>query len=495
MRRAGWKRSRALGPRAGGVLGGFSLVDSSRRRRSMSCFPFVRWPPRVVVALLWTAAGACGGGGGGSGGSPPVPPGTELAKPGGGTFFLDSHQGGRTTRMHLVELVWGRLVDVHGIDASGAVDPVPVFPDLIVQETVQSDGLDYRLETNPITQSTRLVILRQRGGPDTGSGTFEELLARARTLLSPILPKPDDGSVGGPFSLVARNACLSLRFDDLLDDGPEARLALRETVRIVSGYPPATPFLTRLVFDPNHGGIASGEFHSTRVLVDFAVSEEDAADSEFPLQINSLGLPASFVGDERPNVSIRIPSRTDPGSGQFVLLTNLSGAALERRGNGPVDRDSPTEDVVRAMRAGRSDDANSGFLLDLNRPELIGAWPATIDSVLADPAGTPGFDFVLDLTFSGACRRGPRVADILQVGENFLEVQRTASDPDSEGTVRDVHVRLSSAQPLEDEGVLLGGASFLSTFTSGLIVPPSCWVTVVPAPRQPPDKDIPADSR
>jgi hypothetical protein len=301
--------------------------------------------------------------------------------------------------------------------------------------------------------------------------------------------------VSGPISLVARNACISLRFDDLLDDGAAARLELSETVRVLVGYPPSTPFATRLTFDPNHGGLAGGEFHSTRVLIDAAVSEEEASASTLPLQINSLGLPASFVADERPNVSFRLPTRTDPGSGQFRLLTNLAGAELDRRDNGPVDGDSPTRDVVRGLRAGRSDDANSGFLLDLNRPELIGGWPLTIDSALPDPQGAPGFDFLLDLTFGGVCRRAPRAADVIQAGESFLEVRSDASDPDTAGSVGAVPVRLSATLPLANPGSLIGGATFLSTFSGGLIVPATCWVSVVPSPGQPPNGGLLAESR
>src|SRR5688572_9489665 len=239
------------------VLGATSLVDSSCPGLApMSCSFPVRRPSRSAVVVLALAASACSGGGGGGGGVPPVNVGAEVPKPGGGTFFVDHHHEGRASRLHLVECTWGRLVDVHALDSTGTVDPLPVFRDMLIAESVQSDSLDYNLESNPITQRTRLVILRQRGAPDSGSGAFEALLARARTLLPPILPKPDDGSVGGPFSFLARNACVSLRFDDLLADGPEELLALRETVRILTGYPPSTPFVTRIRFDPNHGGIA-----------------------------------------------------------------------------------------------------------------------------------------------------------------------------------------------------------------------------------------------
>jgi hypothetical protein len=152
----------------------------------------VRRPQGLVLAsLVVIAFASCGGGAGGSsGGAPPGTPGTEVAKPGGGTFFLDPHHEGSASRLHLVECEWGRLVDVHALDASGDVVALPEFRDLLIGEDVQGDGLDYRLETNAITQRRRLVVLRQRGAADEGNGTFEELLTRARSSLPPILASP-----------------------------------------------------------------------------------------------------------------------------------------------------------------------------------------------------------------------------------------------------------------------------------------------------------------
>jgi hypothetical protein len=453
-----------------------------------------RSPP--ICRILRNGAGTAvlglffGCSGGGSGGGFPGPTGIELEKPGGGTFFLDPHQGGAATRIHLVEAAWGRLVDVHALAPDGEVDPAPVFREMLVNETVQSDGLDYRLETNAITQRTRLVILRQRGPSAGGQETFEALLARARNNLPPIVPKADDGSAAGPFSLMARNACLSLRCDDLLEDGPLARLALGEMVRVLTGYPPETPFVARIFFDPNHGGIAGGAFHSTRILVDTTVSEEEALGGDPTLVINSLGLPASFPLDERPNVSVRLPSRPDPGSGVFSVLTNLSGAAMDLRSNGPIDLDVPTRDVVRALRAGRADDANAGFLLDLNRPELIGTWPIVVEAAAFDPAGTEGFDLLLDLRFVGVCRRGLRPGDILQAGERILEVRAPSADPNVEGSVRDARARLTGAEPLAQPGGVLGGATYLSTYANGLPIPAACWASVVPTPQAAPDRGL-----
>ncbi len=447
-------------------------------------------------ALLWAGAlgalvalEACGSRGG-SGFEGVV--GQELEKPGGGTYFLDAHQGGQASRVRLVGITWGRVVDVHQLDASGAVDPAPVFVDLVVHENVQSDGSNYRLETNAITQETRLIVLRHRGTPDSGSGTFESLLTTAVAGLPPILPKHDDGSSSPPFSLLARNGCLQLHFDDLLEDGMEARAVLADVVRVITGYPPSTPFATRIVFDPHHGGIASGEFHSTRVLIDMTVSEEEQSSSPVPLVVNSLGLPASLPDQSAPNVSIRIPTRLDPVAGQFSLLTNLGGSGLDPRANGPADLDSRTRDVVRALRSGRGEDGNNGFLLDLNKPELIGAWPVVIEDAGPLPGGTGGVDFLVDLTFGGPCRSALVPPAIVQSGEFFLEVAQPSEPPSPTGEVNAVHLRLVAGEAIEDPAVLRGNALYLSTYERSLLVPVGCWVDFLPQPAVPPTTGVSA---
>src|SRR5262245_53775425 len=95
-------------------------------------FPARRLCPPILACLGLAACGS-----GGSSGGAVAPPGTELPKPGGGTFFLDPNGGGQASRMRLPEVVWGRLVDVHQLEASGGVDPVPVFRDMVINETVQ----------------------------------------------------------------------------------------------------------------------------------------------------------------------------------------------------------------------------------------------------------------------------------------------------------------------------------------------------------------------
>jgi len=445
--------------------------DRAARRRNPV------WGSALLCCALLVG---CGGGGGGGSAFQGVP-GSELAKPGGGTFFLDEHHDGGASRLRLIELVQGRLVDVHGLQVDGSVDPEPAFRDLLVRESVQSDGLNYRLEVNPITQRARLVVLRERGAEDTGSGTFEALLRSARSDLLPVITS---GESGGVVSLVPRNACLSLRFDDLLADDAEAAAELVDTLRLVTGTPPRAPFLARLFFDPNHGGTLGDAFHSTRILVDLTTSAEEAVASPYELPINALGLPPSLPGDARASVSIRLPTRLDAGAGIFELLTNLSGAPLDRRGDGPVD--PQTFELVRAFRAGRADDGNNGFLLDLNKPELIGAWPLSVSSAVPDPSGPAGRQFVVDLRFSSPCRQALEPGDVIAVGELLLEPVERSTAPDVDGEISSARLRLLTAGTLANGNALLGGGLFQTTYASIGGIPPACWIELTPPAATPP---------
>src|SRR5262245_7771987 len=332
----------------------------------------------VALALAASLSSAgCGGGGGGGGGSGDggVQSGALREKPdGSGVYIEEAHHGGHASRPRLLEMFWGRLVDVHSIDEHGETVRDPFLHDFVVNEDTQSDAGRYRLETNPITQTARLVILRVRGAPDAGNGTFESLLAGAELGMAGVRPKSADPDEIPPFPYIVRTACLVLRFIDLLDDSQDSVVALSESVRVQTGYPPSVPFAARPVFDPNHGGVADGAFHSTRVLFDLTVSTAEAIDSPVPLVPNSVGLPRS-EGLERPNVLVRLPTHTDSGSGQFSVLHNLAGNAFDPEVTPPFDSSRPTRDIVRALRSGSPDDLNNGFLLDFNPPRVVGDWP------------------------------------------------------------------------------------------------------------------------
>ncbi|MEW6073919.1 MAG: Ig-like domain-containing protein [Planctomycetota bacterium] len=442
--------------------------------------------PGPAVLLLAALAGACSSGGGGGGEDDGYSPGDEVANPdGSGTFFLDPHEGGSASRLTLEEMFWGRLVDIHDVDEEGEVDVTPAFRDFVINENIQSDGTNYELSTNPITQKTRLIIQRTKGAPDSGGGTFDDLLRRAVLNLPPIVPKNDDGSSSPPFSFLTRNPVLVVRFNDLLDDSLEAEIDLPETVKVLTDYPPIVPFTARLFFDPNHGGIDDGAFHSTRLLIDMTVSEAEAASMSVLAPINSLGLPPSISTLTDPNVSVRFPTALDYGSGQFELFEGLHGATVAYDGNGPRDSSSPTRDIVRAMRSGNRSDLNNGFLLDLNSPEVLGGWPIDVNSITPlDPSegGVPGFDFILlEAAFETVCLRRPDVGDIFAVNSRFMEVTRPAAEP-QQGVVRDVYVHVLSDDPVTNPNALLGGGLYLSTYDPAVPVDEGCWITFAPQP-------------
>ena len=436
---------------------------------------------------------ACTSGSGGSSAGQAGVTGEEMTKADGSSFFVDPNSSGQASRLQIEEMFWARLVDVHDIQPDGTASAQPIFRDFAVNENILTAPGDYRLETNPITEQTRLVIERQRGLPDTGSGTFDTLLRRAQLDLPPIAPKDDDGSSTEPFSFVARNSTLVIRFNDCLDDDAAAQRDLFETVKVLTGYPPTTPYAARIVFDPSHGALIGDTFHSTRVLVDMTVTEAEASGLAAPQPLNSLGLPASLTTTGQPNVSIRIPTKLDVGAGQFALLRNLSGSPMATSENGPVDTTSPTVDVVRAMRSGNPGDTNNGFLVDLNPPELVGAWPVVIEDVSSDPIGEVGFSFLLDLRFDTICQNALARGDILSVGNNFLEVVAPSVLPDPSGRVSSIRVRTLGADRINTTTSLLGAGVFQSTYDPSVAVPTGCWISFVPQPAIFPAEGLPTN--
>jgi hypothetical protein len=292
---------------------------------------------------------------------------------------------------------------------------------------------------------------------------------------------------------VARNSALVLRFDDVLDDDATAQLELGETVRVLTGYPPVVPYLTRIIFDPNYGAVIGGQFHSSRLLVDMTVTESELDDIPFSTPVNAVGLPASLENSVGPNVAVRIPTKTSFGTGQFRLLRGHSGVPLATTDNGPVDSGSPTRDVVRAMRSGNPIDENNGFLLDLNAPEIVGSWALQVDSATFDPQGQAGFDLLVNLSFPTICRGAPNVGDVVALTGANLEVTQNATPPDQDGKVLDVRVRSLAEEPLTSTGALLGNAQLLSTFDPAETVPAACWVSFFPLPGTPPSTALRSD--
>ncbi len=443
---------------------------------------------RLISVLVGLAAGllvtGCGTGSSDSGGQAGVQ-GAEMAKPGSAErFFVDFNESGNTSRLLLVETFWARLVDIHDIDGSGNANPVPVFRDFAIGQDIDSDGANYRLETNPITQKQKLIILRQK--TDTA---FRTLLDQAADAVQTIVPKNDNGTSSPSFTFLARNACVVLRFNDVLSDTATAAANLANNVKVLTGYPPTIPFDARVVFDRHHGAIVGGEFHSSRVLVDLTVSQADAAGMSSPLPINSVGLPAGVSSTGDPNVSIRIPTRTT--GTQVSILRALSGARLSFDQNGPNAPTADTRDIVRAMRGGNADDIDNGFLRDGTRPQILGSWPFATLTAVDDPAGSVGYDFLLSLQFSSSCQDLLDEGDMLEIGSNVFEVSALTAAPDGMGIVTGIQAHSVAELPITNLATITGVAgSFLSTYDKASSVPDGCWIRFTPEPAAGPTTDV-----
>lgn len=363
-----------------------------------------------------------------------LPQGDLAQHPGQSTaFIVEAHQGGRAPSLGLVEVWMGRLVHVY--DVRGVLR----FEDLLIDPNLASDGVDFQLARNAITQEEALTILHP-----FKTRQFRAALRKTQVGLVPLLDKGVGPNVLPPFSMVPRNAALAVRFDDLLDDGGAAYSAgwpgtvTPQNLRLSTGIPPLVNAVPRVLPDPNHGAMLGDEFHSTRALIGFTRSELQALRMGGP--VNLLGLPAA-LSTVQANVLLRIPTQLDPAFPLFGQVTNLAGNGLGFSGNGSNDPASPTLDVVRAFRSGGetavTGDRFNGFLPDAVVPQVLGEQPVTITKV-----GMIGDTLAMDLQFQTlACAWTPRAGDVIETPLHVYEVTADAAAPTA-GLASDVRVRL-----------------------------------------------------
>lgn len=436
-----------------------------------------RWFLWTVPSIALSLLAACGGGSS-AGSTPQSEIGATKTNPDGTLWFVDENKGGDATGIFIEEVYWGRLVDVY--DATGKL----YHRDFLIGEDIQSDGINYQIDTNPVTEEVSLTILHQYGTPG-----YDLAFTATTDNLGPILPK---GVVNAlpPFSFVPRNAAIGVRFSDLIDPltiGPG-------TVKLTVGNPPTAPFESRLLPDPNYGGLRDGKYLPTRLIIDTTISELDAAGSL--LALNSLGLPASKT-TALPNVGLRIPTTENFAVGQFQILENPSGHGLSPSNNGPVDFASQTVDVVRGMRSGGdkelTGDTNNGFLLDLNAPLLVGAQPVSILSVVPDTAQGPD-KYLLDIQYASlTCGVNPLQpgAVIKLPGGVFTEVDLPTAAP-SLGAINDINVTLLSGDPLD---LNPGPAQVLTTFSSSSAGLEDCFFSFSPLAASLPSTAVSPDAQ
>lgn len=453
---------------------------NSRLRRSL-----------LLGATLLLAACGGGGGGGGGGGAPgsgvsdgfEYPPGFDIS-PGG--FIIDPNQGGTSNDFKLVEMFWGRLVDVYDYDAASTVSTLQ-HRSFVIGEEVFSDGVDYELTINGVTEVTTLKILHKAGTP-----AYQSAFERIDDNVGPIAPNGYSSS-GQPFSYVPRNCVLVMRFNDFVDHTTISS----STIQVRSGLPPIQPFEARLLPDPNHGGLVSAgggkEFRTTRVIVDSTVSELEAENSPVSIPVNALGFPPSIT-TSAPNIAVIIPTQLSFSTGQFTLLKGGSDEALKPSSSAPADLSSASADIVRTMRSGGtgsvSVDGNNGFLLDLIPPRVIGTQPISVNSILP----TTGFGdnaFLVSITFqSSVCKAQPEVGDVVQMPGVFAEVIQAGTPPDNNGIVNGLLVRLLTGDATT---FVLGQAIYLSTFDPSKDLS-RCFVRFSPTPVKFPVTDVDPNS-
>ena len=417
--------------------------------------------------------------------------GTTLDHPGASSgtskrFVVDLNRLGRAAEVKVARMVWGRLVDIYDQDENGVRRLQ--HKEFVIGSDIVADGNDYEFSSNVATAIDELTILHPYGGDDgIGSPDDRYTVAFAR-LEQGLLPIQDEGIDGvGVFTLLPRNAALVIQFDDLIDpDTVNAR-----TIRVFAGYPPVVPYTARIFPDQNHGDLTSragdsgATFYPSRVIVDPTISEVESFNSNPPLAVNGVGLPAS-TSPNLANLAIRIPTEEKAGLGQDIILRNLTAHRLATQGNGTVDFNSPTLDLLRGIRTGGrtidTGDPYNGFLFDETPPEIVSIQPVLIGSgVSLLPDGDERDFLIPSIQFlTTSCAREPLVGDLMRQGNRFLQVT-DPGDGLNLNVLENLEVRLIAGDPTEFLQSAQGAARYLATYDSELDSDrPECFVQVTP---------------
>lgn len=321
---------------------------------------------------------------------------------GGLSFIASRHQHGEARAVSLLDLRWGRLVDVYDFDSATQLRTLRLR-DVLVGEAVGGDEGEFELVESLASGAEQLTIRHPFGSPQ-----FEAALASAQSECGRVEDRSFDPRELPPFSRVPRNAVLALDFDDLLDESS----VHRASVSLVQGenFDQAVP--SRVWAAASHGGDVNGRFHSTRVLID----PRDGG--------SRVGLPAART-TARANVGVRIATIAG-GASSGGLLRNLSGATLSTRASGSSDLSSSRRDVVRAFRSGgpasSTGDAFAGFMADTTPPRLVLDVSCTLTKV-THPAGAPADEFDVLVRFSEpGCALRRRPGDVITTSTHLAEV-------------------------------------------------------------------------
>lgn len=299
----------------------------------------------------------------------------------------------------LESVEWGRLV--HIFDQEGQL----VASDVVIRDSLQSDEVDYRLETDWLTQQQQLRILHPADHPD-----FRRALAHAVAGRQTVLLKgPLDQEA---HTQIPRNAAIRLQFSLPLQ--PESVDELSIQIRDPrSGRPLAARRLVR------NAEQESAEKRMGVVVLD-PVGRADEPHSA--MAYNPAGFPSSSQSLES-NLEIRIPIRPDPALGYTRVLTDSTGTKqIQTRPQDLVDYTANGDPVlVRSARSGNSQDSHAGFLRDNDPPELLTQQEVQIFGVQAQGQERT---LIYRIQSSGCRGISPKVGDLFEVGTGVLLVDQ-----------------------------------------------------------------------
>ena len=218
---------------------------------------------------------------------------------------LGTGAGSGKSTLFLEDMQWGRLVDV--FDGDGLL----IDSDVLIRESVQSDGVVYTLGLNPITQKETLTI-----AAPFASSTFTSAYSDATSGLASLQSKSFDEPA--PFTKVARNGCVQLIFSEFLDPATVDR----QTIQVLIGTSEENFQSLEVRYIVKEGTGQDGQPKGI-VILDPTISRLDSESLGIPE--NGVGFPES-VGLVDPNVKLRIPTAKNPYMNQNLLLTNKSGS-------------------------------------------------------------------------------------------------------------------------------------------------------------------------
>ena len=362
----------------------------------------------------------------------------------------------KTLGLFLESVDWGRLVDVR--DQNGVL----VEADVLINHLLETDSINFEIITNPVSQKETLNILR-----DASSSSFASLLATAKANLENVGEKNTNSAP--PFTEVARNATIRLQFSEFIDPNSVDFT----TVQVYTGSPPLLAFTGRYVVKNDD---ATGKGY---VFFDATVSATEAAQEAVPQ--NAVGFPASSDSIST-NLAIKIPTQPDPLIGQPKVLSSLNG---NRRPSLRAFNPDPFEDLgnsvvlVRAARTGNELDPFNGFLLDNDRPNLLGVQTATISSITSLVGATA--EFVYGIDADNCENMAPKVGDVFEVGTVGLMMVTdvlSSADPDNYS----VRAAVESEDSVIVSGATGVAARYTTRYTPQDAAVQPCYLEIQPPP-------------